>query len=772
MAKRTAMMKKLIKRCQKSPMFFIENFCQVKHPAAGIIPFRLFKYQTMSIFSFLKYRFNIYRKTRQCFVKGTIIWTPSGPKSIETIQKGDEVYSLINGRLQVTKAQQVHSNGRSVRELYEVRTKTGHRSVCTHDHKFLTNRGWVSAEDLSLNDVLIEFGKTPTTKGFIFNRVKGQIKSIKQLNVVEDLYDLSVPPADNYIVDGAVVHNCGISTLAGVFALWYGMFFRQKTILIVSKRDLDAKAFLDKNVKFVYNHLPDEFKEVYGNPPPTYNEHSIVFPNGSSINSLTSSKDTLRSNSSSLNIIDESAFMPDMDSMWAAGMPTLQHGGSVIVISTTNGIGNWYQVTWEGAEKKENDFNPIIVNWWDMDWTISYKDELSGEKKHISPTKGLRKCETKEEINKWGEYYSPWLQDQYRQLQQRGEAHLFRQEILAEFIGTGQTVLSREALVHIGNNLSDTFWTIAEAPYVHPVTEEQLVLDFEHELRIWQKPVRPEPDVVENGRIIKPGDPGHTYSMGVDISSGEADDYSAIVIVDCTTMQQAAELNIRVLPAVLLLMIDYLARWYNGAFVVPERQGLGLPVCQSLYHDIAYTNVYRMKSPAGKTTKKVGFPTNPTYKPQLNKCLMDHIGEDGIQLHSRRLYEQLLIYVHLGGNRTGAVEGPGNHDDLSIALALALVGVKEAVQADQTALIPKQQDGAPPENDPLTIRNNTAKMQDLISMGGVKAMMPMIMGPTVDAQRLTPEQEMFEFTKSLGGIMAGSKMANPVFKGYPMPKKG
>ena len=615
--------RQLILRCQRSPTFFIENFCKVKHPKAGVIPFSLFKYQNSSLSSFLKYRFNVYKKTRQC----------------------------------------------------------------------------------------------------------------------------------------------GVSTLAGVFALWYAMFFSHKTILIVSKRDTDAIAFLAKNVKFVYDYLPSEFKSVYGDPPQTWNEHTIAFTNGSSIKSLTSHPETLRSNSASLNIIDEAAHMPHMEQMWAAGYPTLQHGGSVVVVSTTNGIGDWYHGTWEDALSKTNDFNPIEINWWDMDWKIKYKDELTGQEQTIAPTAGIRKCETKQEADKWGPFYSPWLEEQYRQLQKKGEAHLFRQEVLAEFIGTGNTVLSRETLLDVGKSLSDDYYTVDEVPYIHPVTGESLTLPFNNDLHVWRKPVRPGSDIIENGKIIQSGEPGHTYAMGVDISSGEASDFSSIQVIDVVTKEQVAELNTKVLPKILLLMVDYLGRWYNGAFCVPERTGIGIPFCQSLYLDIGYFNIFRMLMPSGKRSKKVGYPTTAVHKPAINKALMDMLGEDGVVVYSKRLQQQLYTYVHLTSKTTGAVKGEGNQDDLVIAMGLALLGIKEAVQSDSTALVPMQRVPVQgPNNQPRAepvLPETRDELQSLVNLGGMNALVPIITNTAAQTAQ-TPDQIRQKFIAQLGGIPVNlNSDANP-----------
>ena len=41
----TRNMKRAIAMCAKDPDFFIDNFCQVTHPTAGIMPFHTFSYQ-------------------------------------------------------------------------------------------------------------------------------------------------------------------------------------------------------------------------------------------------------------------------------------------------------------------------------------------------------------------------------------------------------------------------------------------------------------------------------------------------------------------------------------------------------------------------------------------------------------------------------------------------------------------------------------------------------------------------------------------------------
>jgi hypothetical protein len=90
--------------------------------------------------------------------------------------------------------------------------------------------------------------------------------------------------------------QAGASKIAGAFALWFGMFYPNKKILIVSRKNDDAMGFLRENIVFPYNNLPEWMKQLW--EPQKINEHEIVFPNNSHIQSLTSHPDVLRSHAS------------------------------------------------------------------------------------------------------------------------------------------------------------------------------------------------------------------------------------------------------------------------------------------------------------------------------------------------------------------------------------------------------------------------------------------------------------------------------------------
>lgn len=57
------------------------------------------------------------------------------------------------------------------------------------------------------------------------------------------------------------------------------------------------------------------------------------------------------------------AFIDNANIIWTAASSTLSTGGKAILISTPNGVGNFFHKTWQLAESKENGFNPILLDW-------------------------------------------------------------------------------------------------------------------------------------------------------------------------------------------------------------------------------------------------------------------------------------------------------------------------------------------------------------------------------------------------------------------------
>jgi hypothetical protein len=161
---------------------------------------------------------------------------------------------------------------------------------------------------------------------------------------------------------------------------------------------------------------------------------------------------------------------------------------------------------------------------------------------------------------------------------------------------------------------------------------------------------------------------GHEYVLGVDVSSGVELDYSTIQVFDRHTQQQVAEYRANDLPpGAFYEEVIHAARYYNDAFIVPERNADGGIVIQKLM-DAGYTNVYNR----GTEEHTLGYLTTPGTRPALISQLRERIRSGSIKLHSMRLANELSTFVY---NQKGKADHMnGCTSDLIIALALAIEG--------------------------------------------------------------------------------------------------
>ncbi len=84
----------------------------------------------------------------RCFIAGTLVQTPSGMRPIETLAVGDAVCNAVGvGRVRRTIKKRAQS--------LAVVSVQGYNVVSSIDHRYLTRRGWVEAQNLERTDVLV-----------------------------------------------------------------------------------------------------------------------------------------------------------------------------------------------------------------------------------------------------------------------------------------------------------------------------------------------------------------------------------------------------------------------------------------------------------------------------------------------------------------------------------------------------------------------------------------------------------------------------------------
>lgn len=150
----------------------------------------------------------------------------------------------------------------------------------------------------------------------------------------------------------------GISTLVSAYSLWLMLFNRDKNVLVIATKQDTAKNMVTK-VRFAYQNLPTWLKIGTSED----NRLSLRLTNGSQVKAVSAAGDAGRSESVTLLVIDEAAFIDNIETIFTAAQQTLATGGGCIALSTPNGVGNWFHKTYSTAQEQKNKFLPISLPW-------------------------------------------------------------------------------------------------------------------------------------------------------------------------------------------------------------------------------------------------------------------------------------------------------------------------------------------------------------------------------------------------------------------------
>ena len=150
----------------------------------------------------------------------------------------------------------------------------------------------------------------------------------------------------------------GISTLVSAYSLWLMLFNKDKNVLVIATKQDTAKNMVTK-VRFAYQNLPSWLKIGTAED----NRLSLKLVNGSQVKAVSAAGDAGRSEAVSLLVIDEAAFIDNIETIFTAAQQTLATGGGCIALSTPNGVGNWFHKSYTSAQEQQNRFLPISLPW-------------------------------------------------------------------------------------------------------------------------------------------------------------------------------------------------------------------------------------------------------------------------------------------------------------------------------------------------------------------------------------------------------------------------
>ena len=439
--------------------------------------------------------------------------------------------------------------------------------------------------------------------GIIQHPVRGKVNF--------NLYDFQEKSLESFMKhDYNIVlkaRQLGLSTLTAGYALWMMTFQQDKNILVIATKQETAKNLVTK-VRVMHANLPGWLKQ----PCVEDNKLSLRYKNGSQIKAVASSEESGRSEALSLLIIDEAAFIDKIDTIWGAAQQTLATGGRALVISTPNGVGNFFHKTWVDAENGVNDFNFIKLHW-------SVHPEREQE----------------------------WRDEQDKLL----GPSLAAQECDCDFITSGRGVVDGLLLEQM-----------KESSVREPMEKRGIDSNY----WIWQPPNYTKNYVVSAD--VSRGD-GTDYSAFhiIDVETLEqvAEYKGKISTQDFGNMlvNVASEYN-----NALLVVENNNIGWAAIQQVIDrEYPNLFYTSKDLQYVDVQHqiTNKYRSQ----ERNMVPGFSTTSKTRPLIVAKLEEMFREESVVVHSQRLIDELFVFIY-NGNRAEAMTG--YNDDLVMSFAIAL----------------------------------------------------------------------------------------------------
>jgi Terminase large subunit, T4likevirus-type, N-terminal len=484
--------------------------------------------------------------------------------------------------------------------------------------------------------------------------------------------------------------QAGVSTTTAAYMAvkvgWADIDNPENILIIANKQELafeflaKIKDFLSQLPRWVwgpeyYGDAKKESKSIFI----TDSKKEIRLPNNSRVKAVATSKDALRGFTPTFLIMDEAAYIDNGAEVFGAALTALGTGGRATLISTPNGMDSLYYKTYDQARTKKNNFNVVEMKWYE---DLRYNKDL----------RWYKDDEVKVEVEFTFESYKKMLDDNWKPtstwyeqmcMGMNNDAKMIAQELDVSFIGSGGNVIGEEYIEYQEkNNVKEPIFTAG----------------LEQEIWIWEQPQE-----------------GHQYVMGVDVSRGDGEDSSTIVVIDVTTMEEVMEYQGKIQPDLLAQIVEEYGDLYKAYTVVDVTGGMGVSTVLKLlefeYRRLHYDNAggkilsarQRELTSYAKTDKIPGFHATSVRVPMISN-LEYQIRTNGIKVRSSRMISEMKTFIFKNG-RPDHMEG--YHDDLLMSMGMALWVIEhsfknlERLEKQTKAMLTSWVAGAPAQNPAL-----------------------------------------------------------------------
>lgn len=500
-----------------------------------------------------------------------------------------------------------------------------------------------------VNNKMVEFAKCAkdpvyylNTYGYVFDAKKKMVDQMTCFGYQNDCLTSFHEHQNNIILKS---RQTGLSVVTAGYVAWRLLFRYDEKILIIANDGAGAVRFLETVKQFI-EHTPVWLKP---DAIETDNTKKIAFSNNSYAEAKASSPNAGRGDSLTMLVLDETAFIKDDEAIWmGAGMALSQTGGKCIMISTPNGTSGLYYKTWRDAVSRDNDFEALTVHWTENPQSsegLEYKKDANGNE---TP-------------------WSLWYEAQCKRL--AWDSVQIAQELDLSFEGSKRLAVDPQLVSKYTKRVEDDH-----------TPEGYLSFDFMQKDNpiLFAKFITQETTL----QVFKKPEEGKKYILAADVARGDGQDFSTIQVLDADSLEQVAEYRDKVGPDLFPFIINYVGRMYNTAFVVIEANSFGLGVCFDIRDKFKYprNKLYFSKNikdihvrhysyKVNEGTEIPGFQTSRKNRVLLVKAIIEHMRENSLILHSKKLMLEFQTFI-MNGDKPEHEKG--SHDDLIMALGIAL----------------------------------------------------------------------------------------------------
>jgi len=355
----------------------------------------------------------------------------------------------------------------------------------------------------------------------------------------------------------------------------------------------------------------------------------------------------------------EAAFWDDPESVMLGLRQTIPNawGTGIVIESTANGVGNWFQHTWNRAIAGENEYIPLFFPWWKHPEYVATHANLPNpmllQGDLDSDERSYRNMGVDDDHLNWRRWAVSNMCN--------GDVLQFKQEYPAT---------PEEAFIASGLNIFD-YECLTKCFVPEDGIKGEIMRDGE---RAWFE-ARP------NGRltIFRAPDPKNVdwadYMVGADPTRTTIGDYACAQVFNRRTLEQVAVWRGKIDAATFAEELFRIGLFYQTATICPEITGPGSTTIGALL-GMNYPRVWQRARPdttPGKFSSEIfGWSTTVQSKHLAIGALIKSTVDGDLVLHDRITFQELRDYVTLENGTMGPADPNNGHDDTVMALAIGI----------------------------------------------------------------------------------------------------